>query len=399
MTHARLNPEYLRHSIAPAQGLHLHGRRDFLALITGVGLAGMTALERGFVRAALARAQSRGAATNLFDIEKVAEDVYAALARPAAMINSNAAIFVNANDVVVMDTHSKPSAAAALIAQIRKDITSKPVRYVVNSHFHWDHMQGNSAYREAFPKVEFLATEATRRLMAQESGSRLKASLRDLPAAIEQTRKNIETAKKPEEKEFHQKLLAEQEAYAREMAGFRLELPTVTVGQTLVLHDKTHTLHFAFCGRAHTEGDIVIFCPEKKVVATGDMVHGFLPYAGDGYPREWPKTIDVVGKFAFQHVIGGHGPVHHDRIRFQHMRDYIEDLTAKVAEGKKSGKNLAELQKTLTEASFRSLQTDGYAALIREALAKFTPVLGGAASLADGIRDNIKDVYNTLDKA
>jgi len=388
MTHARLNPEYLRHSIAPAQGLHLHGRRDFLALITGVGLAGMTALERGFVRAALARAQSRGAATNLFDIEKVAEDVYAALARPAAMINSNAAIFVNANDVVVMDTHSKPSAAAALIAQIRKDITSKPVRYVVNSHFHWDHMQGNSAYREAFPKVEFLATEATRRLMAQESGSRLKASLRDLPAAIEQTRKNIETAKKPEEKAFHQKLLAEQEAYAREMAG-----------QTLVLHDKTHTLHFAFCGRAHTEGDIVIFCPEKKVVATGDMVHGFLPYAGDGYPREWPKTIDVVGKFAFQHVIGGHGPVHHDRIRFQHMRDYIEDLTAKVAEGKKSGKNLAELQKTLTEASFRSLQTDGYAALIREALAKFTPVLGGAASLADGIRDNIKDVYNTLDKA
>jgi len=399
MTDARLDPVYFRHSTTPAQRLHVHSRRDFLALITGVGLAGMSALERGFVRAAVARAQSRGAATNLFDIEKVAEDVYAALARPAAMINSNAAIFVNANDVVVMDTHSKPSAAAALIAQIRKDITSKPVRYVVNSHFHWDHMQGNSAYREAFPKVEFLATEATRRLMAQESGSRLKASLRDLPAAIEQTRKNIETAKKPEEKAFHQKLLAEQEAYAREMAGFRLELPTVTVGQTLVLHDKTHTLHFAFCGRAHTEGDIVIFCPEKKVVATGDMVHGFLPYAGDGYPREWPKTIDVVGKFAFQHVIGGHGPVHHDRIRFQHMRDYIEDLTAKVAEGKKSGKNLAELQKTLTEASFRSLQTDGYAALIREALAKFTPVLGGAASLADGIRDNIKDVYNTLDKA
>jgi glyoxylase-like metal-dependent hydrolase (beta-lactamase superfamily II) len=183
------------------------------------------------------------------------------------------------------------------------------------------------------------------------------------------------------------------------MAGFRLDLPTVTVGQTMVLHDRAHTLHFAFCGRAHTEGDVVIFCPEKKVVATGDMVHGFLPYAGDGYPREWPKTIDVVGKFAFQHVIGGHGPVHHDRIRFQHMRDYIEELTAKVAEGKKSGKNVAELQKTLTEASFRSLQTDGYAALVREALAKFTPVFGGSASLADGIRDNIKDVYNTLDKA
>jgi len=81
------------------------------------------------------------------------------------------------------------------------------------------------------------------------------------------------------------------------------------------------------------------------------------------------------------------------------MRDYIEELTAKVAEGKKSGKNMAELQKTLTEASFRSLQTDGYAALVREALAKFTPVLGGVTSLEDGIRSNVQDVYNTLDKA
>src|SRR5436309_9080781 len=211
MTDTRLNRVCFRHSTTPAQRLHVHSRRDFLALITGVGLAGMSLLEAGSVRAALARSQSAGAATNLFDIEKVAEDVYAALARPAAMINSNAAIFVNASDVVVMDTHSKPSAAAALIAQIQKEITPKPVRYVVNSHFHWDHMQGNSAYRQAFPKVEFLASEATRRLMAQESGSRLKASLRDLPAAIEQTRKNLQTAKKPEEKAFHQKLLEEQE--------------------------------------------------------------------------------------------------------------------------------------------------------------------------------------------
>src|SRR5437867_11033133 len=161
MTDARLDPVYFRHSTTPAQRLHVHSRRDFLALITGVGLAGMSALERGFVRAAVARAQSRGAATNLFDIEKVAEDVYAALARPSAMINSNAAVFVNAHDVIVMDTHSKPSAAAALIAQIRKEVTPKPVRYVVNSHFHWDHVQGNSAYREAYPSVQFVAAEAT----------------------------------------------------------------------------------------------------------------------------------------------------------------------------------------------------------------------------------------------
>lgn len=375
-----------------------HSRRDFLARLVGVGLVGISVLEFGFVRAALARAQSVGAPTNLFDIEKVAEGVYAALARPSALINSNAAIFVDSEDVVVMDTHSKPSAAAALIAQIRKEITPKPVRYVVNSHFHWDHIQGNSGYREAFPKAEFVASEATRQLMAKESRSRLKTSLDEVPATMEETRKNLAKAKSTPEKEFYQKLLNEQEAYRKEMAKFSLELPTITVEKTMILHDRAHTLHFAFCGRAHTAGDVVIFCPERKVVATGDMVHGFLPYMADGYPREWPVTINVVGKFAFEHVIGGHGPVHRDRIRFNHMRDYIEELTAKVVDGKKSGKTIADLQKTITLSSLRSLQTDNYAALIQDTLAKFTPVFGGKPSLESGIKSNIQDTYNTLDR-
>lgn len=64
-------------------------------------------------------------------------------AHAQAEINCNAAIFVNSADVLVVDAHSKPSAAASLIVQIVKEITSKPVRYVVNSHFHGDHTQGS----------------------------------------------------------------------------------------------------------------------------------------------------------------------------------------------------------------------------------------------------------------
>lgn len=376
-----------------------HSRRDFLASLVSVGLVGTSVLEAGFVRAALARAQSGGAANNLFDIEKVTEGVYAALARPAALINSNAAIFENANDLVVMDTHSKPSAAASLIAQIRKEITPKPVRYVVNSHFHWDHMQGNTAYRQSFPRADFVATTATRQLMSQEGMARVKASLAELPKGIEENRQNLAKARTAQEKSFYQKLVAEQEAYQKEAAKLSLELPTVTVDKTMILHDKAHSLHFAFCGRAHTAGDVVIFCPEKRVVATGDMIHGFLPYMADGYPREWPKTIDVVGGFAFNHIVPGHGPVHHDRIRINHMRNYIEELTARVAEGKKAGKRVPELQASITPASLRSLQTDNYAVLVQEALGKFRPSLVSRPSLDDGIKSNIQDIYNTLDRA
>ena len=99
-------------------------------------MAGASIIEEAFFRASWARAQAPGASTSLFKIEKVADGVFAALARPQVLTNCNAAIFVNSQDVLVVDAHSKPSAAAALIAQIKKEITTKPVRYLVNTHFH-----------------------------------------------------------------------------------------------------------------------------------------------------------------------------------------------------------------------------------------------------------------------
>src|SRR5216683_6897313 len=156
---------------------HGHSRRDFFSRAFGGALAGASIVEEAFLRATWARAQAPDASANLFKIEKVADGIYAALARPQVLTNCNAAIFVNSRDVLVVDAHSKPSAAAALIAQIKKDVTTKPVRYLVNSHFHWDHTQGNAAYKATSAKVDIIASDATKQLMEQYNAARLKASL------------------------------------------------------------------------------------------------------------------------------------------------------------------------------------------------------------------------------
>src|SRR6185436_20481673 len=110
--------------------------------------------------AILASAAARG--QELFDLSKVADGVYAAIAKPRTPINCNAAVVVYDEGVLVVDTHSRPSSAAALIQQI-KTVTDKPVRYAVNTHFHWDHAQGNHAYPVAFPRqVTIVSSEATR---------------------------------------------------------------------------------------------------------------------------------------------------------------------------------------------------------------------------------------------
>src|SRR5262249_25894664 len=97
---------------------HHHSRRDFFRRSFGGLIAAASIFEEAYLRAGWARAQAQTATAKLFDIEKVADGVYAALARPAALTNCNAAIFVLSRDVLVVDAHSKPSAAASLIAQL-----------------------------------------------------------------------------------------------------------------------------------------------------------------------------------------------------------------------------------------------------------------------------------------
>lgn len=378
---------------------HTHSRRDFFSRAFGGALAGASIVEEAFLRATWARAQAPGASANLFNIEKVADGVYAALARPQILTNCNAAIFVNARDVLVVDAHSKPSAAAALLAQIKRDITGKPVRYLVNSHFHWDHTQGDAAYKASGAKVDIISSDATKQLMTQLSRNRLKESLDGVPQQIDDVQARLAKAASNADKERYTDLIRQLKAYQTEMKSYTLELPTITFAKSHVIQDPAGDLHIDFHGRAHTAGDIAVFSPQKRVVASGDAIIGFLPNIADGYPRPWPATIDSVGRLAFDHIIPGHGPVQNDRARMTQMRNYIEELTGRVEEGKKAGKPLAELQKTLTMASIKTLQVNGYGSYVADNLKNLTVYLGQKTAVEDRLAANIDAIYKNLDRA
>jgi len=380
------------------QHAHGHSRRDFFSRAFGGALAGASIIEEAFLRATWARAQAPGASANLFTIEKVADGVYAALARPQILTNCNAAIFVNARDVLVVDAHSKPSAAAALIAQIKKDITTKPVRYLVNSHFHWDHTQGDAAYKASGAKVDIIASEATKQLMTELSRNRLKESLDSVPKQIDDVQARLAKAASNADKERYTDLIRQLKAYQVEMKSYTLELPTITFAKSHVIKDPAGDLHLEFHGRAHTAGDIAVFSPQKRVVASGDAIIGFLPNIADGYPRQWPATIDSVGRLAFDHLIPGHGPVQNDRARMTQMRNYIEELTGRIDEGKKAGKPLAELQKTLTMSSVKTLQANGYGSYVADNLTNYTVYLGQRTAVEDRLLANIEAIYKNLDR-
>ncbi len=374
-------------------------RRSFLKATGAAALMGPALLEQSARAAAQARAAEAAAPTaaRLFDLQKLAEGLFLAQARPQLLINSNACVIVNDDDVMVVDTHSKPSAARALISQIRREVTTRPVRYIVNSHFHWDHIHGNHAYPTAYPGgVHILTSEPTRKLMAEVGKERLQGSLDDARKQLEDLRRRLEKAGDARTRATIRGLIAQGEAYLKEMPSVPIDLPTTTFDRTLTVHKKDRDIHLMFLGRGHTAGDVVVFLPKEKVVATGDLMHGFLPWIADAYPAEWPATLDKLRELDFDRVSPGHAGTQEGKAVLGNFRNYVEELTGMVREGIQKGRTLEELQKEIQPAAVRSLQADGYGEKLRANYARAMPVLEGADPFAASFAGNIEHLYQRL---
>ena len=379
--------------------MHTHAedcvsRRNFLNTLFG-GVLGCGILKVALHLSTCARELSSASTPGQFEIQKVADDVYFALAQPWALPNSNAAIFVNSADVVVVDAQSHPAAASALIAQIKKEVTSKPVRWLVNTHFHWDHTQGNYAYLLTGNKVDIVASKTTNQLMSQLLVPRLKAALdaaspgprgsQQVARQLDELRQRIAKAAEAEKSSIRERV-SQLESFATEMKDFEPTLPTITFDKSYVIRENGYDLHLEFHGYGHTAGDIVVFCPQKRVIVSGDAYHPGFPGFTDSYPQLWPKEIDSIASLQFEHILPGHGRVQHDRRDMTGRRNYIEELTERVIAGKKAGQSVADLQRTITAESLKSLREEAY-------VPASTP-----EAIEAGIKDNIDSMYQRVEK-
>jgi cyclase len=289
------------------------------------------------------------AGQGLFDIKPVADGVYAAIAKPAYKTNCNAAVIILDDSVLVVDTHSKPSAARGLIAQI-KTLTDKPVKYVVNTHFHWDHYQGNQAYPSSWPAgVEIISSEATRESIEERGIPRVKRELLTIPQEIEKMRGQLESASDAQQKAEIQSNLRQADDYLAELKSMQVTFPTMTFDHSLILHRKSRTVEILWLGKAHTDGDVFVYLPKEKVLVTGDALHGWTPYMGDSYPYDWIRTLDAAEKLDFQHVIGGHGDVIEGKEKFELWKQYFRDLLGETARAYSEGASEEEAEKRISK--------------------------------------------------
>jgi glyoxylase-like metal-dependent hydrolase (beta-lactamase superfamily II) len=283
-----------------------------------------------------------------FDIKEVAPGVYAAIGR--GNVASNGAFIVNKDDVLVVDTHYRPSWARDLIAEIRK-VTKNPVRYVVNTHWHNDHVQGNQAYVNAFgPRVEYLAQHNTRTDMESKAIPSVQDALNTaVPNRIANTEKMLKEGKnqrgEPLTDEARTRMaqqLASDRAYLRELKQIQLTLPTITFERSLILHKPDRDIHIYFFGKGHTRGDVVVYLPKEKVVVTGDLLTNGIPFMRDAYPTQWVGTLEAVAGLDWQQAIPGHGGVQPDKSQIEKLIAYMKDMVAAVKDAVGKGLTLED---------------------------------------------------------
>ncbi len=310
-----------------------------------------------------------------FDIIKVADGAYAAIGKPG--VYSNGAFIVNQDDVVVVDTHLRPSWARDLIAEIRK-ITDKPVRYVVDTHWHPDHVQGNQAYLSAFGRtVEYLAQHNTREDMIHKGIPSVQEQLtREVPQSIEQLQKALAEGKdskgnplSAEDRARAERQLASQKSYLEELKQIQITLPTLTFERSLILHKADRAIHIYYFGRGHTRGDVVVYLPREKVLVTGDLLTNGIPFMRDAYPVEWITTLESLQKLDWGQAIPGHGGVQQGKGQLEKLIAYMKDMVAGVKDAVAKGVSLEEAKKSIDlskhAANFPNFQPSNNAAIDR----------------------------------
>jgi glyoxylase-like metal-dependent hydrolase (beta-lactamase superfamily II) len=264
-----------------------------------------------------------------YDRIEVAGGVYVFLAHESKtpIVTGNSVAIVGDDAALVVDTGQFPELAGRMIADLRA-VTDKPVRYVVNTHWHNDHVFGNAVFLRTFPGATSIAHEETARLLAKHGPEQVQTYKTKVGPFLDSLRASLASGKKKDgtplgdfDRAYLTEEIADGDAALALWKDVELAPPTLTFKDEMTIdlgHREVKLLHF---GRGNTAGDAMVYVPDAKVLATGDAVVAPVPFAMGSYLTEWTSVLEKTRAVDATTVVPGHGPIFHD---FR----YVDDLRA-----------------------------------------------------------------------
>ncbi len=275
-------------------------------------------------------------ADNNSELKKISENVYVRIVSPDSNAVGNAGVVVFERAALVFDTHFTPEAGREFLAQIRS-ITSKPVRYVVNSHFHPDHTHGNQAFNDAL----FIGSTITRRDVLNVDLASMNRAVATAQGQLEKLRRDTaqDTAAAQGQ---HLRDLKSRQDYLDTMSRQKIIPPVVTLDDSLIIQDGKSEVKLCWLGSGHTEGDTVLFLPREKIAFLGDLFFNeAIPNVQDACMLDWIKTLRETLKLEADKFVPGHGPVG-SRKDVETFLGYLEEIKSLVESAIAGGSNMEQ---------------------------------------------------------
>ncbi len=261
---------------------------------------------------------------NVFAAEKltkIADNVYSYVdtknSSPQNSFGANAGIIIGKDGIVVVDTLISSKEAKRFIRDIRA-ISKKPIKYVVNTHYHLDHTFGNADFKRLGAVIISHTNDS-----------------KNLKAHGETALKNAKNYGLSEE----------------DMKGTKIAYPALTFNDRMEIDLGDQKLELIYIMPSHTDGSIMAYLPDKKILFAGDILFtNYHPFIGDGNIEEWVKALDYIMTMDVEKIIPGHGPISNKK-DIEDMKNYliIFDKKAKELSAKSSDVEyiVSEIKKVL----------------------------------------------------
>lgn len=270
-----------------------------------------------------------------FTIQQASEGIWGAISVPGSGSLGNAAIIDLGDLTVVVDTTNLPQ-SGALLRDTAEQLTNKPVKYVVNTHFHGDHINGN----QEFMNSEFISTVWTRDLIAdmgQVNIDLMQQNIQKLITSLNQVRS---TQGDPHMLTEIDDDLSVQLALHNSIPSLCRVIPTITFEDKLVIQGTKRSIEILCYGGGHSLSDAVVYVPEEQTLIAGDLISTkTIPVMPYGNPYVWIRILKRIQKdLKINTIVPGHGDVSNtDRIT--DVIRFLEEMIAYVSKAVASGKS------------------------------------------------------------
>ena len=280
-------------------------------------------------------------------VQKVGEGVYLFTSSRHGDVGfvGNSVAILSEEGVLVFDAGCVPSDSAAVLAELRK-LTDKPVRYLVNSHWHWDHWQGNQTYKAAFPGLQIISQENTRILMRDVSVPRTQNDLKELPAYIASLEKDLAAkrathASEAELRDLEQLLQADKNFLAQKQS-VQFTYPNFTFDESAAIRVGGREIRL-FHAQAITSGDTYLYLPKERILVSGDILVRPIPFAvGGTFPADWIATLQKLIALNPEVVVPGHGESEGAKQALEQNLRLFQRVVREVRDAKAQGLNEAQ---------------------------------------------------------